>query len=104
MAVMKLMAAIFFLAFCLGVAFEAPASFAADQAQAREVARMNNCPPKKIEVYQQSLGSQGQTVYRVECAMPKNSNADAANAASALLVSCDENLCELLRPLPPDTK
>ena len=44
---------------------------ATEQAQAREVARLNNCPVKKIEVYQNSLGETGQTIYRVQCNMPK---------------------------------
>lgn len=76
---------------------------AADQAQAKEVARINNCAPKKVEVYKQSLGSQGQTLYRIECNVPK-SKGDSAPGATALLVGCDESLCQLMRPLPPDSK
>lgn len=76
---------------------------AADQAQAKEVARLNNCPPKKIEVYQQTLGAQGQTIYRVDCNMPKSKSEDGP-VSNAMLVSCDESLCELLRSLPPDSK
>ncbi len=97
---MKFVAVLFI--FALGLGFIHPAS-AADPAQAREVARINNCPPKKIEVYQQSLGAQGKTLYRVECNMPK-AKSDAAAGATALLVSCDENLCEMLRTMPPESK
>ena len=91
------------LCLCLLALSFAPAAVAADQAQAKEVARLNNCPPKKIEVYQQSLGTQGKTIYHVDCNMPKGKT-DGAPAANALLVSCDESLCELLRALPPDSK
>lgn len=80
-----------------------PMAHAADQAQAKEVARLNNCPPKKVEVYKQSLGQQGETLYRVECNMPK-SKSEGAPTANALLVACDESICELLRPLPPESK
>jgi hypothetical protein len=83
--------------------FNIAPAHAADQAQARQVALLNNCTPKKITVYQQSLGSQGETIYRIDCNMPKASD-DSAKAASALLVSCDESICQMLRPLPPDTK
>jgi hypothetical protein len=85
----------------------APTPFAqADQPEAREVARINNCPPKKIEVYQQSLGGEGKTIYRVECVMPKTvgDSANAAPQATALLISCDQSLCELLRPVTEEKK
>ena len=68
-----------------------------DQIQAREVARNNNCTPSKIDIYQQSLGSEGTTVYRIDCSVPKTSDANAPKGATALLVSCKDNLCELLR-------
>lgn len=92
----------FFVVLMLGMML-AHSAFAADQAQAKEVARLNNCPPKKIEVYQQTLGTQGQTIYRVDCNMPKGKGEDTPTA-NALLINCDESLCELLRPLPPDSK
>jgi len=95
---MRFVAAFFVLMMTLGSAQ------AADQWQAREVARMNNCPPKKIEVYQQTLGTDGKTIYRVECNMPKGKGDSSTPTASALLVACDETLCEFQRALPPDTK
>lgn len=77
---------------CVGKAFAAPAD-------AREVARINNCPPKKIDVYEQKIGSMPKTIYRVECVMPKIvGNAEtSAPASSAMLIQCDGSLCELLR-------
>lgn len=77
---------------------------AAGQADAREVARMNNCVPKKIEVYSQTLGPDSQTVYRIECNMPKMNEASSASTADALLVECNGTLCTLLRPLSGDAK
>ena len=69
----------------------------ADQAEAREIARNNNCPPKKIDVFQQSLGTEGQTIYRVQCTVPKT--ADESNKGpDELLIGCRDTLCELLRP------
>ena len=37
----------------------------ADQPEAKEVARINNCAPKKIEVYKNTLGSSAKTIYQV---------------------------------------
>lgn len=82
----------------------APPSYAG-QAEARETARMNNCPPKKIEVYRQNMGESGETVYRIECNMPKMVDATAnVPQASALLVSCTNALCHPLRPLESEKK
>ncbi len=50
----------------------------ADQSEAKEVARNNNCSPKKIDVFQQSLGDEGQTIYRVQCNVPKVADTSAA--------------------------
>ncbi len=75
----------------------------ADQATVKEVARINNCPPKKIEVYQQSMGQEGETVYRVECNMPK-AVGGTAPTANALLIQCKDSLCELLRPFDEGKK
>ena len=80
------------------------ASLAADQSQAREVARINNCPPKKIEVYQQSLGQNANTIYRVDCNLPKAKGGEDKPTSNAILISCDETICELLRTLPPESK
>jgi hypothetical protein len=77
----------------------------ADQATVKEVARNNNCPPKKIEVYQQSLGPEGETVYRVECNLPKMvGDQSPGSAANALLIGCHDSLCELLRPVEEQKK
>lgn len=90
------------------IIFLALAGFAtqarADQAEAREVARLNNCPPKKIEVYQQSLGAESTTVYRVDCNLPKATGETAGNRPDTLLISCDGSLCALLRPLAAEKK
>jgi hypothetical protein len=75
----------------------------ADQVTAREVARINNCLPKKIDVYQDSIGMSGQTIYRVDCTMPKMTGT-AAPGPDALLISCDESLCTLLRSLTTEKK
>ncbi len=78
----------------------------ADQPEAREVARINNCTPKKVDVYQQSLGSEGKTIYRVECTLPKTvgDSTGAPPQASALLISCDQTICALLRPVMEEKK
>ncbi|MDD5587379.1 MAG: hypothetical protein PHY92_10585 [Alphaproteobacteria bacterium] len=73
-------------------------------AEAREVARINNCPPKKIEVYQQTLGNEGKTIYRVECNLPKAKDENAVQTADALLVQCNGSLCSLLRPVESANK
>jgi hypothetical protein len=86
----------------LYVLIGAGVSHAAAPADAREVARNYNCPPKKIEVYQQSLGREGKTVYRVECNLPKAKDEKAIQTATALLVQCDGNLCALLRSVTKD--
>src|SRR5277367_466217 len=98
---MRFVPAILF-AFALFAAVPAHADI--DQIQAREVARNNNCLPTKVDVYQQSLGSEGTTVYRVDCTVPKTSDANAPKGANALLVTCARNLCELLRPLAAEAK
>lgn len=86
------------------VASAAHPSFAG-QAEAREMARMNNCPPKKVEVYRQNVGEWGETIYRVECVMPKQVDATASGPqASALLVVCANALCRPLRALESEKK
>jgi hypothetical protein len=65
---------------------------------AREVARMNNCTPKKIDIYQQTLGSLPQTTYRVECVLPKTVSGDQSpQLTNAVLVQCSGYLCKMLR-------
>jgi hypothetical protein len=71
----------------------------AGQSEAREVARINNCPPKKIDVFQSSLGGADKTVYQVTCNLPKTTDKDAAAGPDALLIECDGALCELMRPI-----
>ncbi len=78
-------------------------SFAASS-DAREVARLNNCPPKKIDVYQQTLGSEGRTIYRVECNLPKSKDDNAVQTADAVLIQCNGSLCALLRPVGTENK
>lgn len=59
---------------------------------------MNNCQPKKIEVVQNTLGSQGKTIYRVTCNLPKMAE-ESASRADAVLIGCDQSLCEFIRPV-----
>jgi hypothetical protein len=83
----------------LGVYFMMVAAALAATPEAREVARINNCTPKKIEVLQQTLGIEGKTIYRVECNLPQAKNENAIKTADALLVQCEGSLCALLRPV-----
>ncbi len=76
----------------------------AGQPEAREVARINNCAPKKIDVYQNELGREGKTIYQVTCNMPKTADKDSTTGPDALLIGCDDNLCELIRPLSLENK
>jgi hypothetical protein len=73
----------------------------ATTAEAREVARLYNCSPKKIEVMRSLLGAPSQTLYRVDCNMPKVSG-DAGGGATAesVLVKCEGSLCEMIRAVP----
>lgn len=79
---------------CLSFFFAAPAH--AGLSEAREVARLNNCPPQKIEVLQ-TLPGGGKTVYRILCALPKT--IEESKTANAILVGCAQSLCALIRPL-----
>lgn len=72
--------------------------------EARETARLNNCTPKKIEVYQSHLGSEGKIIYQVTCNLPKTTDKDSAAGPDALLIGCNQSLCELIRPLAMDKK
>ncbi len=62
------------------------------------MARLNNCPPKKIEVVQNYPGSLGKTVYRVACTLPKMAG-EQKGGADALLIECEQSLCALKRPI-----
>lgn len=68
-------------------------------ADAREVARMNNCSPKKIEIYQQKMGGDSSTLYRVECIPPKIVGENILPMPTSMLVQCDGSLCKMMRPL-----
>ena len=72
-------------------------------ADAREIARLNNCPPKKIEVFQQKLGTDASTIYRVECNLPKAKD-ETSKTADAILVRCDGSLCEFLQAVSAEAK
>jgi cytochrome c5 len=77
----------------------------AGQPEAREVARLNNCVPKKIEVFQNQLGAEGKTVYQVTCNLPKTAGQDdSKNGPDALLIGCAQSLCELIRPVASEKK
>ncbi len=102
MAVMKLMTAIVVLTLGL-ILLSLSVAHAAEQSQAREVARLNNCPPKKIEVFQNSLGTEGKTIYRVQCVMPKAAG-EEAQGPDTLLIACDSSLCEIVRPTKLESK
>jgi hypothetical protein len=78
-------------------------SASAGSFEAREAARNSNCTPKKIEIVRQSIGSEGRTIYRVSCTLPKTDDSKAATA-DALLVQCDGMLCNVLRPVSADDK
>lgn len=73
-------------------------------ADAREVARLNNCSPKKIEVFSQSLGPDSQTIYRVECNMPKTLEGAPPQTAEAMLIQCNGTLCSMLRSVSKEAK
>ncbi len=92
-----------FLASLLCVVFACGHAQAAT-ADAREVARLNNCPPKKIEVYQQSLGAAGKTIYRVTCNLPKAADQEAAPMADAILVQCAGSLCSMMNSVKSQNK
>ena len=92
MAAMRFMAAILFALIAL-----ASVTAHASQVDAREVARINNCPPKKIDIYQQSLGYDGRTIYQVSCTMPKVVG-DAPAGPDTLLIACDGSLCSVMQP------
>lgn len=71
----------------------------AGTAEARETARQNNCVPKKIQIYQQKLGNNPPTIYRVDCIEPKTVGENIIKTPPAILVECQTNLCSMLRPI-----
>jgi len=84
------------IALCLVLCLAAPAF--AGQPEVREVARLNNCPPKKIDVVQNFPGGVGKTVYRVACTLPKTTGSETGGA-SAILIECEQSLCALISPV-----
>ena len=94
----------YFLLFSLLIASLGVTEIHAATSDAREVARINNCPPKKIDVYQQTLGNEGQTIYRVECNLPKSKDENAVQTADAMLIQCKGSMCALLRPVSTENK
>jgi hypothetical protein len=87
---------------CLSLFASLPAQ--AGQPEAREVARTNNCTPKKIDVFQNAVGGSGKTVYQVTCNLPKITDKDSPAGPDALLIGCDQSLCEVLRPITLEKK
>jgi len=87
---------------CALLLLASPAS--AGQPEAKEVARLNNCPPKKIEVYKNTLGGTAKTIYQVTCILPKTTDKDSKGGPDALMISCDQSLCELMRPVATEKK
>lgn len=65
-------------------------------AEVRDAAMQNNCPPKKIEVLRQTIGSAGETSYQVECNLPK-AKEQAAGAVTSIVIKCQMNLCQTMR-------
>lgn len=86
--------------FCLVATLSA--ARASSPADAREVARLNNCPPKKIEVFSQALGVTGKIIYRVSCNMPKSVGQEklpeGTKIPDAVLIECTANMCDYMRP------
>lgn len=76
----------------------------AGTAEARETARLNNCTPKKIAIYQQSLGNNARTIYRVDCVEPKTVGENITKTPSAILVECDASICRMLRAVADQQK
>jgi hypothetical protein len=68
---------------------------AAGMAEVRDAARQSNCPPKKIEILRQAVGTSGETLYQVECNLPKAK--DQPSAATRIIVKCQMLLCQMLR-------
>lgn len=65
-------------------------------AEVRDAARQSNCPPKKIEVLRQSVGNSNETLYQVECNLPKAKDAKA-DQSKRITVKCQLNLCQVGR-------
>lgn len=64
------------------------APVAANQAEARDVARAANCQPDKLETLRMLVGGSGETVFKITCAGAKD---------AFVLVQCRVRQCILLR-------
>jgi len=82
----------------------APLPAFAGQTEARAVAMANNCSPKKIEVLKNAVGEDGQTIYRVQCNLPKTLGDADTSAPNALLINCEQNMCEMMSAINTDDK
>ncbi len=89
---MKLCPAVVML--CIGQLLSGSAF--AGLAEVRDAARQSNCPPKKIEVLRQSVGNSNETLYQVECNLPKPKEAKA-DQTNRITVKCQLNLCQVGR-------
>jgi len=99
---MKTMTVLFFALTFLLAATRAEAG----QAEVRAEALANNCPPKKIEIYKQQLGSSGKTVYQVQCTLPKvvgKTDTDT-KPPDAIFIACDQTLCAMTRAVGLEKK
>lgn len=103
---MRVKVTILVITICLTLALFSSVAMAGETSQAREVARMNNCPPKKIEVFQQALGNSAKVTYRVDCIMPKATGTKDSKEKppESILVSCEGGLCDYLRPYVAEKK
>lgn len=82
-----------------------PVTAFAGQAEVRDVALSNNCPPKKVEIYKQQLGTDGEVVYRVQCNVPKTTGDNGGTPPNdTIMISCRQNLCAFVRSLPSGSK
>jgi len=80
-------AAVLFALALAGPALPAPAHAA--EAEARDVARNNNCTPGKLEVLVRVPGPTGRTVYQVACT-------GAGAGQASLRIECKGRTCTLL--------
>ncbi|MBV8061344.1 MAG: hypothetical protein JO126_04140 [Alphaproteobacteria bacterium] len=82
-----------------------PTAAFAGQAEVRDVAISNNCSPKKVEVYKQVLGADGETIYRIQCNIAKVTGDNGGTPQQdTILVTCKQNMCEFLRAMTGEKK
>ncbi len=68
----------------------------AGQAEVRDIAKQNNCIPKKIEILRQSIGLQSDVTYKVECNIPKATD-QREGSPTSITVQCQMSLCQIVR-------